>query len=609
MKKIAAVCWVLLAALLWVDAGSARHGITVASSFPALSNVNNVRNNIGIGAGSGAAASNLPYFWSGDFSDTAHGVTVTSNGPATDGGIRGVSYSISGTYDGAGRGNDQWVVDRFVENGNIARILGFYFRVTSGSATGCAVNTFANTEDTGGNYTATLAFTARSVSGTGQTFTSTYTTGASTGYVNTAFQISYSPGAICTMTLFVGLAGDERGSTFHSTVNPGSPQLATNAFFSQSIPDSYFGTHIEGPTASNNAFPYVAGHSNYNRGHAYSPDIRWDGTRNSGPGSFNLATYTTWFNAMSGAGISLYYTFGTGECPSWVSALGQPCTNPDTTAWQNWVTQIVTAGVGKIKYYEIWNEADSATYYTGTIAGMVTRAQYVYTKVKSLDPTAIVLCPSTTGSTNGMGWFRDFLVAGGGNWCDRWAFHNYIQVASPRVPELIAPNATQFAWVAATNWPTPKLVHDSESSFADNPNVQDDTRRSSYVGKQYILTWSAGYQSSYWYALDNSTFGTFYNLGTLTYTPAATAYTQVRSWLLGATMTGPASAVLSDVWTASITRSGGYSGQIVWNRGGSTSYTVPGGMVRYRDLSGGSTVTTGGASITITDSPILLENQ
>jgi hypothetical protein len=63
------------------------------------------------------------------------------------------------------------------------------------------------------------------------------------------------------------------------------------------------------------------------------------------------------------------------------------------------------------------------------------------------------------------------------------------------------------------------------------------------------------------------------------------------------------------VWTTTITKPGGYQGQIVWDAaGGPTTYTVPTGQgyATTRNLTGlGAAL---GSTVTITNAPIILEN-
>ena len=63
------------------------------------------------------------------------------------------------------------------------------------------------------------------------------------------------------------------------------------------------------------------------------------------------------------------------------------------------------------------------------------------------------------------------------------------------------------------------------------------------------------------------------------------------------------------VWTCVLTGINGYQAQATWVQGVSQSYTPPSQYIRYRDLLGTATSITAGQQITITTSPILLENQ
>jgi hypothetical protein len=63
------------------------------------------------------------------------------------------------------------------------------------------------------------------------------------------------------------------------------------------------------------------------------------------------------------------------------------------------------------------------------------------------------------------------------------------------------------------------------------------------------------------------------------------------------------------VWTCVLNGANGYQAQATWVQGASQSYTVPTGYVNYRDLLGGQTAVSSGQQITISTSPILLQNQ
>ena len=110
-------------------------------------------------------------------------------------------------------------------------------------------------------------------------------------------------------------------------------------------------------------------------------------------------------------GTEIIYTFG--KTPRWASTAPDAagvygpgeCAPPSISAWDQYVTAIVTNAAGRIKYWELWNEPDQANSYCGDLATMVTMAQHAYRIIKSIDPSAMVLSPSATGRT-GATWLE-----------------------------------------------------------------------------------------------------------------------------------------------------------------------------------------------------------
>ncbi len=64
------------------------------------------------------------------------------------------------------------------------------------------------------------------------------------------------------------------------------------------------------------------------------------------------------------------------------------------------------------------------------------------------------------------------------------------------------------------------------------------------------------------------------------------------------------------VWTFSLIRPAGYQALAVWDSsGGPTDFSVPDGYVQYRVLDGSLIPIDESLTVSITDTPILLENQ
>ena len=115
-----------------------------------------------------------------------------------------------------------------------------------------------------------------------------------------------------------------------------------------------------------------------------------------------------------------------------------------------------------------------------------------------------------------------------------------------------------------------------------------------------------GVQRSFWYAYDNTLWGTLWGTGALN--TAGDAYQQITKWIQGATITQPCAATAADptTFTCGYSRANGYKGLAVWNTTSQKSFSVPQGFVEYRELNG-NVIAISGTSVEIATTPILLE--
>lgn len=91
-----------------------------------------------------------------------------------------------------------------------------------------------------------------------------------------------------------------------------------------------------------------------------------------------------------------------GQSPTWASARpgdvsyngkGAPAEPRDIQDWRNYVSTVATRYRGKIKFYEIWNEPNDRTFYTGSIPKMVELTNEAAAVLKRVDPTITVISP------------------------------------------------------------------------------------------------------------------------------------------------------------------------------------------------------------------------
>jgi putative Ig domain-containing protein/putative glycosyl hydrolase len=271
------------------------------------------------------------------------------------------------------------------------------------------------------------------------------------------------------------------------------------------------------------------------------------------------------------------------------------------------------AGVGKIKYLEIWNEANITTEWTGTYAQLVRMVQDAATVAKAIDPKILVGGPSETGDGKSgleMNWLAGFLAAGGSQYVDFISFHGYVWNA-----EDIGTRIDNLR-VAATSYGLQKKpVFDTEGSWGAFSKMTDADNQAAYAARHYLIQIAKQVNRYYFFGWDFQGTGDLYDYNKGKITLAGTAYQQIYQWTVGATPTGPCIAS-GTVWTCGFTRPNGYQALAVWDSSQTCSaglcttslYAVALPYVQYRDISG--KLTKGlGTHMSIGLKPILLENQ
>lgn len=345
-------------------------------------------------------------------------------------------------------------------------------------------------------------------------------------------------------------------------------------------------------------------------------DSSFDGTFaiTGTPTSTTLTYAQSGSNSTSGEG-TLSAVCGTGNVPE------GGCTEApgNLASWDDFVTALIDhVGPGVIKYWELWNEANIADGWNGSPEMLVAMAADARAIIKKVDPKAIILSPSTTINFEtptecatkdprcGSNWLNNWLAAGGKNYIDGVAFHGYPSVGE--APEQIQGVVTLQQVAMNQNGVGSLPIVDAESSWGLNTKLPDESDQIAFIGRHFLLEHSIGVQASFWYAYDGATWGGLW-------TPSSglnavgEADQQVAKWIEGVSLIHPCNATISDAttYTCTYTRPNGYTALAVWNTVGEKSFTVPAGLVQYRDLSG-NLIKVSGGSVEISTSPILLES-
>jgi hypothetical protein len=302
------------------------------------------------------------------------------------------------------------------------------------------------------------------------------------------------------------------------------------------------------------------------------------------------------------------------------------CTVPPDNMddWTNFITAVAEHYNGvnapQIAYYEIWNEANTPSFWTSSAAELVAMAKIAYPILKQ-NQYSQVLTPSVTWSPGGTTWMGKYLAAGGSSVADGLGFHAYtsktgkgdkVPVPLPESPlstnQDIQGMITAFRAVADANGMTDKPLVTTEGGWGVG-GVTDSDFQAAWIAQYEIVqaglaaTNNIAFQT--WYTWGHASSGT---IETTSGAPsqAGLAYQQVFNWLVG-TMPSPCTSS-ANIWSCGVGRN-----LIVWNEAGTctgsacttVSYTAPTGYVKYVDLSG--TVTAINGPIALSALPIMME--
>jgi polysaccharide biosynthesis protein PslG len=268
--------------------------------------------------------------------------------------------------------------------------------------------------------------------------------------------------------------------------------------------------------------------------------------------------------------------------------------------WDQFVSAVVAHSAGKIKYWEIWNEANLPGFYSGDTATLVLLAQHAYQIIKAANPNYVVLCPSSSGAALLVeAYLNTYFAAGGAAYTDAVAFHGYVG----SIPEGILYLETKIQLAMAANGLAGKPLWDTEGGWGLDTTLTNPDLGPGYMAKEYLLQASSGVARAYWYEWNSPTWGTLWTT-TGGIQPSGVAYGELYKWIEGATMNNSCVMATNSTWTCTLTRPGGYQALAVWNQATTMSYTPASEYKFYNDLAGNTHPITG--AVTIGYTPILL---
>jgi hypothetical protein len=407
----------------------------------------------------------------------------------------------------------------------------------------------------------------------------------------------------------------------------------------QVISNSFFGIHVnEDTTPWPNAEDYSFG--GYR---SLASQVLWSDI-NTANGVYDWKNLDSWIAKAQAGGQDIIYTIY--STPAWASSdPTATCTGvhiggcypprdlkSDGTGtnehFQNFVTALMNhVGPGVIKYFEIWNEPNITTEWTGTNAQMLRMASDARTIIKAADPNALLLTPPIGLDYAVKSWLIPYLQAGGGQYADVIGIHGYVDppgVVCPSncpVPEAVAQLLADTRTAMAANGQASKPLFDTEGSWGITANMTDPDLEAQFTARYYLIqvagtSAAKAFDRFYWYGWDIKTGEWLWDFDTSTATAAGQAYHQIYTWVIGAALTPCLSN--GTQWACGVSRPGtAYQALAIWDTSQSCSSSVCSTIsasvnpmyVQYRDLSGKVTPIANSAAVPVGGEPILLENQ
>ena len=296
---------------------------------------------------------------------------------------------------------------------------------------------------------------------------------------------------------------------------------------------------------------------------------------------WNFSTLDQHVGLAAQKGIRLVVPLGLS--PAWASARPEEKSNyaPGNAAepaslddWRLYVRIVAERYKGRVEAYELWNEVNYKGFYSGDLTSLVTLARIAHEEVKRVDPAALMLSPSFTGS-KGPEWLDRYLTLGGDRYADVISYHFYTPEHSP---EAIFPVVQQVRavlrkhglqnkplWNSETGWWLTNLVPTPRMGAAAATWLELDQQTSAaFVARAFLLGWAAGLDRYYWYAWDNRDMG-LYDVNVRAEKPASKAYAQVVRWMAGNTM--KECTQNQSIWICTLYNAQGKRLNIVWQEG------------------------------------------
>lgn len=312
----------------------------------------------------------------------------------------------------------------------------------------------------------------------------------------------------------------------------------------------------------------------------------------------------------------ILYVFG--STPRWAASRTSPAEvyGPGSSSYPandayylDYARQVAQRYKGRIKSYQIWNEADLPDFYSGSPEALGNLTAKTYKLIKSIDRGAKVaaagLVPRPGRFAKGTFEYRYLNTLRKHRWpTDAFVISMYPE----RQQTKLRLTYSNIARQALRKLKAPsKQLWESEANFASsNGRPFSNSAQIRLVARTYIDSMTYGFSRVYWYSWTQQWTVLGIRLtgpDQVTPTPAATAYSTITNWMSGRSWQGCKTK-------GGVTRcgmKGGGSAAIMFTNSGSRSVAAPKGTKAICKISNNCTTLKAKKRFKVTSTPVLLK--
>ena len=310
-------------------------------------------------------------------------------------------------------------------------------------------------------------------------------------------------------------------------------------------------------------------------------------------------------------GAKVMYVLG--DTPGWANggkSGATPPTNLDDAA--NFIGQVCSRYITTtpITSFEVWNEGNLTTFWTGSMADLAKLTQKVKQKVNSCGGGKVFASSTGTRSTNAFAtnypeYLRELAKL---TWpIDGYTVHSY--PAADGGPTQRIEEIAQFKSLLALNAAPVLPILDTELNYGlaglgEGRRAIDPATGAAYISQSFIQSVQYGVDSLFWFLwtqADYDKLGIQLNAGT---PQTIQAWKQTYSWLVGSSMTRCATGPIVQACQMTGPR-GNFT--LLWTTAGEVSVNVTGLGTTVQKLDGSSTPIPGSAIITVGIAPVAVQ--